>query len=170
MAQTAQQGLQKVLSNIDSGEVKALFRLMGIELDFTRTSIMAVEEVINLHFRNSKNADHAIILLGAYLGETIVRNTPGAAWDTEDADDIFDIGIKIEMEGGEHAYIRPLVRVSKYQADPTDGIMIFYDTIDALNKKTVDFKNIADREWVETPFGRIRKSEYDTKTPPEHYN
>lgn len=77
------------------------FTLFNIHLDYSIASIKHIDGLINEQFVNGKpkpnglfeeNIGGKIFALGAYVGETLIRNCKGAEWD-KDSDDEVNIAI-----------------------------------------------------------------------------
>src|SRR3954471_22839770 len=85
--------------------VKA-FSVDNLKLDYSVRSLIEVDKFFNKHTKNgkaikggrlSKNLGPVIFSIGSYVGETIIRNVPGAIWQTDDNDPQGEITASIKL-------------------------------------------------------------------------
>jgi hypothetical protein len=109
--------------------VKA-FEADEMKLDYTLESFKAIDRFFDLHTedgkakpggRLSQNRGPIIFSIGSYVGETILRNVPGAKWVTDDSDPAGELSAEIKLPDG--ASIFPIQRVvNRFNEGPEDSI------------------------------------------------
>jgi len=81
----------------------------GLNLDYSIKSFMEIDKFVQMHTKNgqpikgrrlSKNMGGVIFSLGAYIGETLIKNVPNSKWITDDNDPQGEINIAVEFEDG----------------------------------------------------------------------
>lgn len=112
--------------------VKA-FEADKLDLDYTLDSFRTIDEFFDLHSKKGKaktngrlSRDRGAILfaIGAYVGETIIRNVPGAIWVAKDSDPMGEMNVEVKLPKG--GTIWPMQRVIKrFQNGPEDGIYAY---------------------------------------------
>jgi len=116
----------------------------GKTLDYSPASLQEVEQTLDGFARGgltSKTNPNTVLMLGAYLGEVIVRNT-GAKWVyVKDLPNGFAGAppnyLVVQMPGG--SAVNPLGKVAKrLDEGEGDSIVFFYKVItsDAINEAT----------------------------------
>lgn len=126
-----------------------------ILLDYSIDSFRSIDIFFDQRTVNGKTTqdiDQILFSLGAYVGETILRNVQGSVWITEDNDPQGIMSASIRLPNGKT--IKPIQKVNdRFQKTPGDAIYAFGATI---------LKEIArDKYW-----NRVRNSFYNkTKIP-----
>lgn len=101
-----------------------------LKLDHTLESFRTIDSFIDRHSKNGKanpkgrlsqNLGPILFSIGAYVGETILRNLPGAAWITNDEDPEGEVNVELRLPDG--TIIWPMQRVMKrFKNGAEDGI------------------------------------------------
>lgn len=96
------------------------FRHDGFRLDYSVASLQEVDRFFELHTvrgeakpggRFAQNLGSIIFAAGAYLGETIILNAPGAQWVTNDEDPDGEVNAEICL--ADESIIWPMQRAMK---------------------------------------------------------
>lgn len=124
--------------------VKA-FKEDGLNLDYSINSLMEIDKFVQMHTKDgqpikgrrlSKNLGGIIFSLGAYIGETLIKNVPNSKWITNDNDPQGEINIAVELGDGTTCF--PGQRIMKrIQNGLEDGI---YPYGHSLTEKTLNEK------------------------------
>ena len=107
-------------------------------LDYSLESLSKIDQfisdntirpgVVKPQSRLSINVGTIMFSLGCYLGETIIRNTPGTFWETNDDEPDERINTWIKFPNGGTAY--PVQRVMKrFQNGEEDSISFYGKTL-----------------------------------------
>lgn len=96
------------------------FAADNLKLDYTIHSLIEVDKFFNRNTRNgkavkggrfSKNLGAIIFSIGAYVGQTIVKTIPSAAWETDDNDPQGEITAAVKLPDG--TIMWPMQKVMK---------------------------------------------------------
>ena len=91
-----------------------------LKLDHSLESFKLIDKFIDRHSKNGKanpkgrlaqNLGPILFSLGAYVGETILRNVPGAVWITNDADPEGELNVEVLLPDGTACW--PVQRMMK---------------------------------------------------------
>ncbi len=103
------------------------------KLDYSVTSLITLDLFIKKETRNRKpipggklaqNPGSIIFAIGAYIGETIIKNVPQSEWITDDSDPKGEVNISVKLS--ESLIIWPVHRVVKrIQNGPEDSIYVY---------------------------------------------
>ncbi|MEQ8820161.1 MAG: hypothetical protein RLY93_07925 [Sumerlaeia bacterium] len=112
-------------------------KLNGVELDYSRESLVELDRIISEMWPEKPPAmlEQMILGMGAYLGETMVRNL-GGQWVYEQ-----DYGFVIVLKGqeGEEMKSLPMNRVHKrFVNGMEDSLSFFYDKFEQAQKEGLD--------------------------------
>jgi hypothetical protein len=112
--------------------VKA-FSADNLKLDYSVRSLIEVDKFFNKHTKNgkaikggrlSKNLGPVIFSIGSYVGETIIRNVPGAIWQTDDNDPQGEITASIKLP--DETIMWPMQKAMKrFQNGLEDSIYVY---------------------------------------------
>ena len=104
-----------------------------LNLDYTVRSFIEIDRFFNKHSKEgkaikggklTKNLGLIIFSLGSYVGETIVKNIPGAVWQTDDNDPEGEIKASVKLPDG--TIIFPIQRVMKrFQNGSEDAVYVY---------------------------------------------
>ncbi len=128
-----------------------------LNLDYTIHSFIEIDKFFNKHSKGGKpvkggrlkqNLGPIIFSIGSYVGQTIIKNVPGAVWQTDDNDPEGEITASIKFP--DETIIFPMQRIMKrFQNGPEDAVYVYgYQ----LTKDYIDepfdqsFWNIASQE------------------------
>lgn len=96
------------------------FGSIGLKLDYSLDSIMHIDGFLQMSMANSQpipgtilasNFGQILFGLGAYLGETIIRHAPGAAWMANGEDPQTEVNVMIQLPDGGQLW--PMMKVIK---------------------------------------------------------
>ena len=85
--------------------VKA-FKTESLNLDYSINSFIEIDIFFNRHSKNgkaiagkrlNKNLGPILFSIGAYIGETIIKNIPGSKWNLDDNDPMGEITAAVEL-------------------------------------------------------------------------
>jgi len=156
-----------LLEDIDQGAELALaiFRADKLNLDYSINSFIEIDIFFNKHISNgvvkgnrdfSNNLGATIFSIGAYVGNTLIKNVPGSIWVTDDEDPKGEINISVKFPNS--GIIFPVQRVmQRYKNGEEDSIYVYGHQI------TKDFTNqeFDDSYWnkikVKKPWWRFGK-------------
>jgi hypothetical protein len=114
--------VQKLIGSTKNPMFNLIFKMMGYDRDTTIKNLKEMEHVINTLYPLGHQPEvTTVISFGLALGDTLVKNIPGAEWVIEDLADIFDMRIKLE-NGDVKTEARPLLRMRKFWFDRTDTL------------------------------------------------
>lgn len=109
------------------------FQADGLKLDYTIDSFIEIDKFFNIHAENgvakrggrlSKDLGYILFSLGAYIGETIIKNVPGSIWITNDDDPEGEVMITVKLPNGSEIY--PVQRVIKrFENGAEDAIYVY---------------------------------------------
>jgi len=112
--------------------VKA-FAADGLTLDYTLASLIAVDRFFALHAKNghavkggrlAQNFGAVIFAIGAYVGQTIIAQVPGAVWLTDDNDPQGEITAAVQFTDGTTMW--PMQKVMKrFKNGAEDSIYLY---------------------------------------------
>lgn len=116
------------------------FQADGRLLDFSLGSFQQLDEFFDEHStpaeakpggRLATNLGAVLFAIGAYVGETIMRTIPGAAWHLDETDPHGEINAEVHLPGG--PIIWPMQRVIKrFQHGAEDGLLIYGRALEPL--------------------------------------
>jgi hypothetical protein len=116
--------------------IVAAFQEDGFDLNYSIESLRALDKFFDLHARNgipvpggrlSRNLGSIVFSIGSYLGETIIKNSPGAAWQVDDNDPEGEVNAEIHLAGG--GVMWPMQRVMKRFANGSEDSLFVYGSI-----------------------------------------
>ena len=96
------------------------FERMHRKLDFRLESLREIDAFFDEQSSDGKPKDGTVLAkgkgsllfgIGAYVGETIVRNCPGSHWETDDRDPNGEMEIQVRLANG--AVVWPVKKVMK---------------------------------------------------------
>ncbi|RYE55951.1 MAG: hypothetical protein EOP48_09095 [Sphingobacteriales bacterium] len=96
------------------------FATEKLELDYTIRSFIEIDKFFTKHSKDGKaikggrltqNLGAIVFSLGSYVGQTIIKNVPGAVWQTDDNDPEGEITASVKLPDG--AIIFPMQRIMK---------------------------------------------------------
>jgi hypothetical protein len=106
------------------------FESDGFVLDYSIKSFVNLDKFFEIHSKNgkavpggrlSRNLGNILFSIGGYIGETIIKNVPGAEWETDDSDPQGEVNIAIKLPNG--MIIWPAQRtMSRFKNDFEDSI------------------------------------------------
>lgn len=124
----------------------------GFKGDFSENDLTALEKIIDeLYPLGHKSMVTTLIPFGMYLGETIIRNIPGAEWDLSHAEegDIFNFRVNVPSGENQVVTVMPFQRVRNFWFDREDGLAVMYRTINLFNLQFVNPEKLKEGEWKE---------------------
>ncbi|HVU56974.1 MAG TPA: hypothetical protein VHD83_18055 [Puia sp.] len=80
-----------------------------MKLDYSVESFKEIDRFFDLHAENgqpreggrlSQNRGFVLFAIGSYVGETIIKNVPGAVWKTNDEDPEGEVNIEVVLPDG----------------------------------------------------------------------
>jgi hypothetical protein len=152
--QVSAENLEGLLTQL-STDSPMLLKLFGFTGNYEADSLDSLEEMIKTLYPVDGPAkfDTTYLPLGFYLGETIIRNIPGAKWELEAVDHIGEIGISIPQAEKSDGVLKvfPFNRVRNFFLDHTDGLTVLFRMVLAMSLNLLS--TTADGEWVELPNG-----------------
>ncbi len=112
---------------VQSDLIVKAFGSYNLLLDYSIESFKRIDEFIDLHSspgvatpggRLSRDLVAILYSIGAYVGETIIQNVPGAVWRTDDKDPEGKVDVEIVMpDGTSHWPMQRVVRRFKKGAE-----------------------------------------------------
>ena len=109
------------------------FKEDGLTLDYSIKSFMAIDKFFNKHSfkgkakrggRLSKRLGYILFAIGGYVGNSIIKNIPGAVWETDDNDRNGEINVAVKLPDG--VIIWPVQRVIKrFKNGAEDSIYVY---------------------------------------------
>ena len=108
------------------------FHADGLKLDYSLESFKEIDRFFDLHVsggvakpkgRLAQNMGPILFSIGSYIGETFVRNIPGAIWVTDDQDPQGEINVEVRLPDG--TVVWPTQRAIKRFKDESDGIYAY---------------------------------------------
>ncbi|MEO7215011.1 hypothetical protein [Mucilaginibacter sp.] len=133
--------------------VKA-FAADNLKLDYSINSFIAIDQFIGKHSINGRarlggrlrsNLGSVLFSIGSYIGETIIKNVPGASWITDDKAPDGEITVSVLMPDG--TLIFPVQRIIKrFKNGIEDSIYVYGYSV------TSGYTNIPfnDNYWIST--------------------
>lgn len=146
---------QDFLDKMRSTMCDTMMIAFGVTPTYQPESLNEVEQKINEMYPEGHKAMPTTYLpFGFYLGETIVRNIPGAKWDISEAGEFFDnIAITIDQSDEAKAKLFPFRRVMKFWDDRTDGLSVFYRMINLMALGGINPEAVQKGQWLHFPNG-----------------
>jgi hypothetical protein len=109
------------------------FKEDGLTLDYSIKSFIDIDRFFNEHSvhgkakrggRLSHRLGNILFSIGAYIGNSIIKNVPGSVWETNDDDPHGEINIAVKLPDG--VIIWPVQRVMKrFKNGPEDSIYVY---------------------------------------------
>ncbi len=138
--------LREDIDNQSDWIVKA-FAEDKLKLDYSLKSLIAVDQFFLRHTsdgkaksggRLAKNLGDIIFSIGAYVGNTIIRNVPGAIWETDDDAPDGEINVAVKFPDG--TVIWPMQRVMKrFKNGIEDSVYVYgYEITKDFTKEEFD--------------------------------
>lgn len=141
-----------------------IIQTLGVKADYTLESLEQLEQQLDRMFPpGHEPMPTTVLVLGYYLGETIVQNVPNARWVTEGAKHPYELTIEIEQFNEGKGQVFPFNRIYKFFEDHENGLAAFYRIVHLMSVGGIDVKNMKEGKWVEFPNGdcvRIVKEFY----------
>lgn len=113
--------------------VAKAFAADKLKLDYTIRSLIEIDKFFNRHSINgtavkggrlTKNPGAIIFSLGAYVGQTIIKNIPGAVWLTDDNDPQGEMNASVRLPDG--TIIFPMQRIiNRFQNGSEDAVYVY---------------------------------------------
>jgi hypothetical protein len=109
------------------------FQADGRPLDFSLNSFQQLDDFFDEHStpaqakpggRLATNLGAVLFAVGAYVGETIIRTVPGAAWQLDEADPQGEINAEVQLPNG--SVMWPMQRVMKRFQQGTEAGLLAY--------------------------------------------
>jgi hypothetical protein len=101
-----------------------------LKLDHSIQSFIEIDKFFNKHVKDGKaveggrftqNRGAILFSLGAYVGQTIIKNVPGSEWITDDNDPQGEVTATLQLPDGMHLF--PMQRmIKRFQDGPEDAI------------------------------------------------
>lgn len=117
---------------IQSEWITRIFAAEKLKLDFTVNSFITIDKFFNKKDKTGKtvrsgrlnqNRGAIIFSLGAYVGQTFIKNIPGAVWLTDDNDPQGEMTVCVKFPDG--TTVRPMHMVMKrFQKGPEDSLYV----------------------------------------------
>jgi hypothetical protein len=93
----------------------------GITCDYSHAELLKAERHFDESFRGRPPKAITTYLPFAFLlGESIVRNVPGAEWENLESGNPWDMCVSVPVKDGGHMKCWPMERVRKFHEDPED--------------------------------------------------
>lgn len=97
--------------------VEMTHKKYGLELDYSEEALVLIDDLVTLFVKvHREHYIKAAVLLGSYLGETIIKNL-GGEWQKD-----LSIGRIGQLKGAAH----PMIRARKRIANGTDDSLVYY--------------------------------------------
>lgn len=103
------------------------------KLDYTIRSFIEIDKFFNKHSkagiavkggRLTQNLGAIVFSLGSYVGQTIIKNVPGAVWQTDDNDTEGEINASVKLP--DETVIFPMQRMMKrFQNGSEDAVYVY---------------------------------------------
>ena len=104
-----------------------------LNLDYSIHSFIEIDKFFNKHSKDgepvkggrlAKNLGPIIFSLGAYVGQTIIKNIPDAVWHTDDNDPEGEVTASIQLP--DETIIFPMQRIMKRLQNGSEGCVYVY--------------------------------------------
>jgi hypothetical protein len=109
------------------------FKADNLKLDYSIHSFIEIDKFFNKHSKNGKavkkgrlsqNLGAIIFSIGSYVGQTIIKNVPGALWQVDDNDPQGEITASVKFPDG--TIMWPMQKVMKrFQNGSEDAIYVY---------------------------------------------
>lgn len=130
-----------------------LLRLIGfIPEEVNVESLKEMERVIQTFPKDTNPLLTTYIPFGLYLGYVLVDTIPGAKWEVENAETLFDVRVVVRDEAGNEKLMYPLRRVAKFWKNHDDGIHAFAHAMVHL-----DMESKPAEEWEDIGEGTMMR-------------
>jgi hypothetical protein len=140
-------------------------RITGFTLDFTPESLKKYDRYLSKAYKDITKPEFETLLgIGIYLGETVVKNIPGARWSTEPLKGPLELKIiidnhqtKLKMENEEleikEYMLYPIKSAANFFLDKTRKLYTLYQSLkDSLGEEI----DINDEQWKHKKDYRFR--------------
>jgi hypothetical protein len=138
------------------------FREDGFKLDYSIGSLKLLDKFFDTHSHNgeaipggrlSQNLGYIVFSIGSYLGETIIKNLPGAVWKVDDKDPEGEVNAEVQLIDG--GIIWPMQRTMKrFKNGAEDSLFVYGDII---TKDRPGLSAMPQNSTPITPQGQIKK-------------
>jgi len=127
--------MAKLLQDIKTGAdwLVTAFKGDKYELDYSIQSLIEIDKFFNANTKNgaaikggrlSNNPGSILFSIGAYVGETFIKNIAGATWQTDDNDPQGEINVAVKLPDG--AVVFPVQKViSRFKNGAEDSIYVY---------------------------------------------
>ena len=133
----------------------AAFKSLNLRLDYSVHSVRYIDNMIDAQFDNGKprpggilfeNAGPKLFAISAYLGEVVIRNTPGTYWVTNDDDPEGEVNIKVVSARKVEMY--PAQRLMKrINSHDPDGLFGYIDAAVKKEMRESDTPIVSAKPW-----------------------
>lgn len=143
---------KEILDGLREG-TEHVFRLNGLPTSYQEEDLDLFEDFINELYPDEGMPSSPMIIppFGYYLGETIVRNIPGAKWELDEPiDNIARLSISVPARNGdETARLYPFIRAQKFFQDRSDGLSVYFRGVNLMSLGFIQDKLKKNEErWV----------------------
>ena len=104
-----------------------------LKLDYSIQSFIEIDKFFNQHSKNGKavkggrlsqNLGPILFSIGSYVGQTIIKNVPGALWQTDDKDPEGEFTASVKLPDG--TLIFPMQRIVKrFKNGSEDAVYVY---------------------------------------------
>jgi len=127
---------RRFVQDMKAGTGNLLFTAFGFPPKYTFEQLCEIEEAFKERFGNRGVMPTTAITFGFYLGETMVREIPGAEWSNLDQDDIWDIRVSVPTKASDKMECMPVRRFNKYSKNTEDRPSTMFWMFAMLSKYT----------------------------------
>lgn len=122
--------------NIASRWIIECFASLNKKLDYSMESLKQIDTFFNEQVVDGKPKPHSILenglgkiifALGAYVGETLIKNSSGSNWVTNDNDAQGEINISVKFKSG--AIVWPAQRIMKRLKNGQEDSIFSYASV-----------------------------------------
>lgn len=109
------------------------FNADNLPLDYSIHSLIEIDRFFHKHVKDGKavkggrlatNLGPILFGIGSYIGQTIIRNVPGAVWHTDDSDPEGEVNATVELPDG--TTIFPMHRaIKRFRNGSEDAIYVY---------------------------------------------
>ncbi len=113
--------------------VVSCFKMDNLDLDYSLESLKLIDAFMDEHSTDGKPTPNGrlsqqlgpiLFSIGGYIGETIIKNVPGACWAANDEDPLGEINVELKLPNG--TLMRPMQRIiNRFKNGPEDGIYAY---------------------------------------------
>lgn len=142
----------KKLIKVGRAAKELAFGVIGYKAELTFENLKEMERVINRVYPAGHQAmPTTFIPFGVHLGEVLIKHIPGAKWDFEEMESLFDLKVTATGANGARAVVKPIKRIAKFWSDRTDTIFGFAEMIRDLANGTLEPRE--EGKWVKRDNG-----------------